>query len=310
MRVLHVTHNDRWFPFHFEFMKKQLGLEGETFFRSISGMDATTADAIWHVYSDYFNSFDAVFVSHCASWSRVFLQNGWKKPLYVWLFFRFDHDVPDREVYYKLIKEAKSRPNVKFIAATEQDKLYANSVLGDFPVEVVPPFACTNTATKRKISCEGMFYLVAKHNESLFSSKLEALKIPIYKHDWHSFAPDLRGVKGILHMPYVCATASLYENWALENIYFLPTESFLRTLCTAPNYFWDSHGERGDFSQTEWYREENKPLFIYYSSFEELKQMSDDPNLNSLFANRKRNLRDANQQRLEETQKKWGEIFS
>lgn len=315
MRVLHVTHNDRWFPFHFEFMCKQLGLEGETFYKSEANFNAAKANAIWAAHSEYFNSFDAVFVSHVATWSRVFLQNDWKKPIYVWLFFRFDHDIDDQEIYYELIKEAKSRPNVKFIAATEQDRLYTQSVLRNFPVEVVSPFACVNNDAKTKILCdEDTFFLPGRHNETLVADKLDALGIPTYKQKWETSTPDLRGIRGIIHMPYVYATASLYENLALENIYFLPSEDFLRTLINehrgGSGYFWDSHGEpTRDFKSTEWYREENKPLFVYYSSFKELKEISDSPNLKFWLADKKRNLHMINQQRFEETHRKWMEVF-
>lgn len=295
-------------------MKKQLGLEGETFYKSISNMNAAKADAIWKAHSEYFNSFDAVFVSHLATWSRVFLQNGWKKPLYVWFFFRFDHDVDDRHEYYKLLKETRLQPNVKFIAATEQDRVYVQNILGDFPVKIISPFVCVNNEVKTKISCdENTFFLVGKHNETLFTNKLDSFKISTYKHNWTTSVPDLRGVRGVIHMPYVYATASLYENLALENIYFLPDESLLKTLINdyrgGSGYFWDSHGEKGDFSQTEWYREENKNLFVYYSSFEELKEMSDSPNLKSLIEDKKHNLCIINQQRLAETRKKWAEVF-
>ena len=230
-----------WFADHFDRLLAETGHTGETMYLSFANFSAEKADEIWHQYKDYFDSFDAILVSHIASWCRPFLQRGWTKPLFVWLFFRFDHDVPDRQEYYDLLRRGSQQPNVKFFAATEYDREYAKSKLGEFPLDIVTPFLHVDNGPKSEIPCgPDKFYLVGKHNESLVSDRLQSLGVPFYRQDWHSRVPDLRNVRGVIHLPYVYATRSLIENIALENVYFLPTPNLLNEFRRyVPGYFWD-----------------------------------------------------------------------
>jgi hypothetical protein len=316
MKILNLTHSDFWLPGHFKYMLGQVGHTGETMFLPVANMNAQKADAIWAEHKDYFETFDAIFVSHLSTWSRVFLQNNWTKPLYVWLFFRFDFDIDDSAVYYDLLQQARnSRHNVKFFAATEYDRQYAQSRLGkDFSLDVIAPFVYIDNAEKTQIpSDSSTFYLVGKHNETLFADRLKQLGVPIYRQDWTASVPDLRGVRGVIHLPYVYATRSLYENLALENVYFLPTQQFLNTLRRErPDYFWDgglAGEQRGDYSLSEWYREENRPLFVYFSSFENLKDISDSPDFDSLIAEKKRNIRVYKEWHYDKTLAQFQEVF-
>jgi len=45
----------------------------------------------WAKYKDYYNSFDAIVTSDTCPVSRTFLQNGWQKPLLIWICNRFDY---------------------------------------------------------------------------------------------------------------------------------------------------------------------------------------------------------------------------
>ncbi len=275
MKIINLTHSPCWFDDHFKHLLVQTGHTGETLYRSEANFSADKANKIWRELKDYFESFDAVLVSHTASWSRVFLQNNWTKPLYIWFFFRFDHDVPDREEYYALLKTASSLPNVRIFAATETDKIYAERKL-HFSIPVIKPFICINNEPKTSIPCgEDAFYLIGKHNESLLADKLRELGVPIYRQDWTASVPDLRSVRGIVHFPYVFATRSFIENLALGNVYFLPTERLLNEFRGDPNYFWDGtlvedHLE-GKYSLTEWYQYDK--LFVYFDSFEQLRDI-------------------------------------
>jgi hypothetical protein len=314
MRILNLTHSPCWFDDHFQYLLAQTGHTGETSYRSEGNFNADKANRMWKEYESYFNSFDAILVSHLSTWCRPFLQNNWKKPLFIWFFFRFDHDIDDTSAYYDLLRDARNhRQNVKIFAATEYDRQYAQNRLGEFPIEIVHPLICINNENKTKIPCgEDTFFLLGKHNESLFVNRLNELGIPTYRHNWEASVPDLRGVRGIIHIPYVYATRSLIENLALENVYFLPSQSFLRTLRRADNFFWDGGmiGESlGDFSLAEWYNEEHKNLFVYFNSFEDLKQISDSPHLKSLIEEKKRNIREFNQRYNEEALRKWKDIL-
>src|SRR5690348_2031529 len=92
------------------------------------------AERIWNRHKKLFESFDAILVSDTAPLSRIFLQNGWKKPLIIWVCNRFDYcdhasldgDFPDQE-YYELFKQAIQRKNVFVIPYTAFEKYYAKS---------------------------------------------------------------------------------------------------------------------------------------------------------------------------------------
>ena len=317
MRILHITYNPDWFKDHFDFLCRQLGHEGET--QQISDMnngefDAVAANKRWAAHKDYYESFDAVFVSHLTHLSRIFLQNDWKKPLYIWLCFRFDFGAQDRE-FYRLIKEARNRPNVKFFAASEHDRLYIQRMLGDFPVDIVPPMVYVNNANKVKVPCDSnTFFVMSKHNETVFMNLKEELDrrgISAYKHGWSDGPPDLQGVRGVIHIPYTFLTRALYENLALGNVFFLADENFIRKNMWRAGFFWDLPFTSPDeVSLAEWYREEHRNLFIYFSGLDELKAISEDPNLDRLIAYKKDNIAKFTVKHNEETLKKWGEIFS
>jgi hypothetical protein len=313
MKILHVTYNPAWFQDHFEYLCRELGHEGET--QQISDMNAgpfnaPVADRLWEQHQDYYDTFDAVYVSHVANLSRIFLQNDWKKPLYIWLCFRFDYGVGDLRAFHSLIKEARNRPNVKFFAASEHDRLYIQRALGEFPVEIVPPMVYINNEGKVQIRCgHERFFVMSKHNETQFmdlQSELDRAAVPTYKHGWSIGPPDLRGVRGIIHIPYTFLTRSLYENLAIGNVFFLPTEEFMRTRINRPGFFWDvPNAIPEEVALSEWYREEHKPLFVYFSTFQELKHISDD-----LISEKKDNILRFIMKHNPETLEKWRGIFS
>lgn len=310
MRILNITHSPFWFPDHFAYLLAQTSHTGETWYHSEGNFSAETANRIWNEQKDYFNQFDAILVSHTASWCRVFLQNNWTKPLFVYFFFRFDHDVPDLDAYYDLLIDATFRPNVKFFAATKYDQQYAQNRLYRFSLEIITPFLTVNNENKTPIPChDDKFYLVGKHNESLILPELQKLGIPFYHQKWETCVPDLRSARGIIHIPYVYATRSLIENVASENVYFLPNQALLGQLQRdVPGFFWDGGlpGEGyGDFSLSEWYNDAYENLFVYFSSFAELKGLSDNSCLQDIIAEKKRQIRLFKKWHHEKTLRQW-----
>jgi hypothetical protein len=313
MKILNLTHSEFWLPGHFKYTLRQTGHTGETMFRPIYNMNAQTANALWQEHKDYFDTFDAIFVSHLSTWSRVFLQNNWTKPLYIWLFFRFDFDIDDREAYNNLLREAVNKPNVKIFAATETDRVYAEQKL-NFSIPIIKPFICINNDCKTAIACGAdTFYLVGKHNESLHADKLAELGVPTYRQDWTASIPDLRGVRGVIHLPYVYATRSFIENLAIENVYFLPSAYFLNILRRHPSYFWDGtivqDHFKGDYSLTEWYSPEHTSLFVYFDSFEELRDLSLSTYLPETITRKKNNIREFVAKQNEKALQEWTELL-
>lgn len=322
MRLLHLTHNPPWFEDHFNFLCQQLGHVGETQVIQDYNLTADKANALWAANKDYYLNFDAIFVSHLATSSRIFLQNNWEKPLYIWLCFRFDHGIDDKPVYHNLIRESLFRTNVKFFAASEHDRLFSLRTLGiGLTDDIVKPCICISLENKVKIPCdENTFYLHNKHNETIFmnmKAELDALKIPTYQHNWLNGPPDLRGVRGVIHIPYTFLTRGWMENLALENVSFLASAQYVEDNNAnfggraERNFFWDLPATfPGEVKLSEWYNDENKDLFVHWSSLEELRDIVLGQNCKDLIESKKSKIRVFNQAHNQKYLNMWGSILS
>ena len=309
MKILNLTHNDVWWPYHFNVLCNALGHIGATLVLPKYDLTEAEANASWVEHKARFDSVDAVFVSHVAHAARMVLQSDWKKPLYIWFYFRFDHCIEDPAIYYQLLRDAVKRPNVKFLAATEQDRRYVRIRLGNVPIDVVPPLHCVDLSQKVNIGCTpDYFFIGSKPNDVLLKPRLSSFGIPFQFHPWEAGQPDLRDTRGIVHFPYVNSTKTLQENMALENIYFLPDIALFDRLLREPGYWWDSHGEV-DLTVTPWYNDLSNEIFVHYASFDELKRITNSPDFPALLAEKKCNLRNHNRQYASETLEKWKRVF-
>ena len=87
--------------------------DGKTRGNAVYNISHERALNVWNKHKDYFETFDVIVTSDTAPLSRIFLQNGWKKPLLIWVCNRFDYydgetydgKFPDQE-YYNLIRKA------------------------------------------------------------------------------------------------------------------------------------------------------------------------------------------------------------
>ena len=75
-----------WFipdlPVHF--------LDGVAHGNALYNIGHERAERIWNLHKEYFEQFDVIITSDTAPLARIFLQNGFKKPLIIWICNRFD----------------------------------------------------------------------------------------------------------------------------------------------------------------------------------------------------------------------------
>ncbi len=314
MRVLHIKTNPPWFDEHFDVMCEKLGITGETQGIYEPHFTEEKANEYWVKYREYYLSFDAIFISHTAPPVRIFLQNGWTKPLYCWFWQSFDMDVPDKPRYNQLLLDAvKNKPNVKFFSVEEHELRHAKRMLGqDFPAPVVPPFIFVKNETKVPTPHEGKLVITPKANETRYmnlNQKMAELGIPVYCHPRETAgAPDWRGIKAIIHVPYCSTPRSLYENLALENVYIVPSQAFFQSMRCHPD-FWYGTCAAQDISISQWWSQDHQGLFIYFDNFEHLKEIVDDKIFSSLLKMYKLNIRMYNEKHNREALVKWKEIF-
>lgn len=300
LRVLHLSFHTGCIK-DFEEVAKERGLDltswyilgdrprfdGYSMGNAVYNIGHQRAETVWNRHKDYFDKFDVIVTSDTAPLSRIFLQNGWRKPLIIWVCNRFDYcdyasldcSFPDKE-YYDLFRKAAEMPNVKIVSYTPVEYLWAAAKGVQIGTFTIKPVGSQETSYRK-----GMQSLIPSEidkNKTLFipdylagNQKTYVLdqcklhKIPVYCGRYNG-PYDLKDFKGIIYIPYQWSNLALFENIYNGLIHFVPSEKFVRETvgqglplryCTLhPTYFQES----------EWYRKENEDLFVYFDSWNDL----------------------------------------
>jgi hypothetical protein len=244
------------------------------------------AERIWNIHKDFFDQFDAVITSDTAPLCRIFLQNGWEKPLIIWICNRFDYadaasldcEFPDQE-YYSLFQQASEASNVYMIAYTAFEHYYAKTKGIDTGLQTIAPcapyFDVWNSSPSPHPQLPPRFFLPPYHNETKFmdlSTWLTELEIPNYC-GRYSNPLDLTQYQGIIHLPYSWSNLAFFENITLGIPYFVPSVEFFKELAAYGNYFHPNlHAllENDLFCLSEWYSAHNRKAITYFDSWDDL----------------------------------------
>lgn len=302
LKILHLSFHKGCIQ-EFAGMAKQLDLHVESwfipdlpgqFFDGVSqgnvlyNITHDRAKRIWHKHERLFQSFDAILVSDTAPLSRIFLQNGWKKPLIVWVCNRFDYcdraslddEFPDQE-YYELFRKAAHQKNVFIIPYTSFERYYAknkNVSINNFVIApCYPEFAKSfNTCIPPSVKKEATFFLPPYHNETQFVDLVklcESMGIKSYCGRYNG-PKDLKDFKGVIHLPYNWSNLAFFENIRYGIPYFVPSQRFLKQLLATGKYF---HADMAFltkdqlFNLSEWYSPLHQDIITYFDSWEDLK---------------------------------------
>jgi len=244
------------------------------------------ARRVWELHEKYFRQFDVVITSDTAPLARIFLQNAWTKPLIVWICNRFDYsdqatldcDFPD-ERYYELFRAATSMENVRLVSYTRYEQLYAGARgvdIGDrlirpsgggalAPGEPVAPLVPSHVARSDTL----FLYPRLSEDEVRYVVKsCERAGITLY-HGSYRCPEDLEDFRGVLYFPYAYSNFALFENIQLGIVHFVPDEDFLRALGQQPD---TPMRVLPNLGLCEWYAPENRDLFVYFRSWEDLSR--------------------------------------
>lgn len=307
LKILHLTFH-RGCDKEFKRVAKYFGLDLTTWYlpdlpprffdsetegNTLYNVTQERAERIWQKHCDAFNKFDVIITSDTAPLTRIFLQNGWKKPLIIWICNRFDYAdeatseglFPD-EAYYDLFKAACFSSNVQVVAYTAFEHHYAKSKGIDTGELIITPCALDiddnkasfMTAIPCNIVKEQTFFLPPYHNEIHFidlQRHCETLGIKTYC-GRYAGDRDLEGFKGI-HLPYSWSNLALFENINRGLPYLLPSRKFFLELVQQGNYFHPSLSalvQEDLFDLSEWYSPAHADLFIYFDSWSDLIEKS------------------------------------
>lgn len=299
LKVLHLSFHKGCIK-DFEYVAKQLNLEvtslfvqaqepkwldGETIGNNIYNIGHDRAEKAWLKNKDFFDQFDVVVTSDTAPLARIFLQNGWKKPLIIWVCNRFDyHDgsqpdclFPDPE-YYELFRKAHLQSNVKIISYTPFEHYYAKLKgvnIGNFTIKPCarPDNQCKASSIPPHIQKDKTFFIPPYLNDTHYMNVAQIcnnMGIPAYAGRYNG-PGDLKDFKGIIHLPYAWSNLALFENIQNGVPYFIPSKKFILQLAKRGNYFFMMLN-RQTIKYSEWYAEENKELFTYFDSWKDLKE--------------------------------------
>jgi hypothetical protein len=247
------------------------------------------AKNVWNKHKLFFEQFDVILTSDTAPLSRIFLQNGWQKPLIIWICNRFDYADSGAAVglspvheYYELFKKAATQPNVKIVGYVAYEHFYAKSKGIDTGSLVIKPCGMVEAdyrytggqGVPKSINKQDTLLIparLAQHQANHLVNQCKELGINAY-YGVYNGPYDLKDFKGILAFPYAWSNLALFENMQLGLPYFVPSQKFLRELH-------NNHYERDlyrffsldNLELSEWYCHEHKDIFIYFDSWQDLK---------------------------------------
>ena len=240
------------------------------------------AQRVWDRHKDFFDQFDLIITSDTAPLSRIFLQNGWKKPLIVWICNRFDYAdglggedrFPDR-AYYDLMRQATQQKNVRFVAYTPFEHEYMRRKGIEMGKRTIKPLGTEEEAIS---NFKSAVPLKVNAGESLFIfPRLDVGQMNRVKQGCASVGistwtgvyngpEDLKQFKGVLFFPYAFSNLALFENLQRGVVHFVPTMRFLSQLRCIRG------GMHGNLQWSEWYLKEHADYLVYFDSWAELKQ--------------------------------------
>ncbi len=249
---------------------------------AVYNMTHERAEHIYQANKNYFESFDLIITSDTAPLSRIFLQNGWRKPLIIWVCNRFNYCVgPGSEKgldaeYYDLFRAAMKMPNVKIVSYTHFEQYFAALYGVDIRGPIIKPIGTKEGSFSSAIPADiqkskTMFiypgFPGCKKEEHAYIQKQSSfLGFATYSGKYDG-PDDLKDFKGVIYFPYQASNIALFENIQRGIIHFVPSERFIKELIreNAPVYYWHEP------YYCEWYLGEHRDIFIYFDSWDDLR---------------------------------------
>lgn len=299
MRILHITHH-KGCEADLHYVCDRLNYELDTQFATWNyNVTEKLATEIWEKHKDYYNKFDIIITSDTAPLCRILLQNNFKGKLIVWVCNRFDYNdgasnefdkdnnplFPDK-AYYEMFRATQSLKHVKVISYTKFEHEYASKYRDvKWKPIIIKPCSYLESSGKSDIPVyidkSKTFFITRYHNDNILldlKAKCESMGIEVYRGSYNG-ASDLKGMKGIIHIPYAWSNFAIFESFAIGNVHFIPTKEFLFNLADSGDFFWSPPFDRDLIESSEWYLPEHKELFVYFNNWDQLKKLTSDQEL-------------------------------
>lgn len=292
-----------------ESLESKIRFEGQDYGNRSYNMSHDRAARVWELNKDYFDQFDVIFTSDTAPLARIFLQNGWQKPLVIWVCNRFDyaHDAsdpfPDPE-FYELFKKACTQKNVTIIPYTEYERVYAAQKGVYFTHEVIKPFGDKSSPSAHSripsfIIKSDTFFIYPRLDEPTIDAMIQTCS-------WHGIKvhsgiyagpTDIADFKGIIYVPYAWSNVAVFENFHHGIIHFVPTPDFAKNFTVFPSF--------AHYQLCEWYSGEYRNLFVFFNSWQDFKEKVATTNYGEM----RKLIREAGRKHHEKVLAQWRTLF-
>uniref|UniRef100_A0A6C0HMY1 Methyltransferase FkbM domain-containing protein n=1 Tax=viral metagenome TaxID=1070528 RepID=A0A6C0HMY1_9ZZZZ len=299
MRLLHITFH-KGCELEIEYVFKKLGHELEVMYfddgitkgNDLYKIDHDRAQNCWDKHQAYFHTFDGIITSDTCPTCRPFLQNNWSKLLMIWICNRFDYEMKPETIdpeFYRLLRDIPNRKNVFIFGNSMIESVYASQLkrveVGNLIIKPIGKNVISKDKTQSYDMNKELFYIPPYENETKLmnlSEHLHTLGIPNKCERFSDHISELLVYKGIICIPYAWSTIALFERIQHGMVTFIPTVRFLMELFTigAPKGWFQPpfHSYTPEYFQpelltlSEWYCEENKELFVYFDTWNDLQE--------------------------------------
>lgn len=246
----------------------------------------TKSNYYYNKYINQVKDYDGIITSDTSPLARPWLEFEWNKPVIIWICNRFDYNdrsfniekFPDVD-YYDLYNKAYLRPNIKFVGYTVFELLYSRLRQCNLGELIIKPIGLRlNTKTVIPMNNQDKVFIPPYHNDIVTERNCKLVNINCYR-GRYEHPTDLLSYKAIVHIPYAWSNLALFENLQLEIVYFIPDIDFFIEIVkegikTVENreFFWSPPFLLEYLKCSEWYCKENEECFVYFSSWNDLKQ--------------------------------------
>lgn len=279
-------------------------------------MTEKRANQYWNKYNNYFQTFDCIITSDTAPISRIFIQNGWNKPLIIWICNRFDYGhrtpgviFPDKS-YYDLFKNASNMENVKMIGYTCFENIYCKLRGIDIGNLVIPPSGgisnIYNDLCIQDDKNNDVVFVPPYNNDTKMMNlcqKIQDLGFRCYCGKYNG-PVDLTNYKCVVHIPYAWSNLAFFEMFTLGIVYFIPSLHFFFQIMKQ-RFYWSPPFLPYYLYKSEWYNDRYSDLLIYFDSWEDLSNKIKNTDYISL----KNKLKDFGKDHINHTLDSWSDIL-
>lgn len=244
------------------------------------------ANVNWIENENRWKNYDGIIVTDTSMLARPFLQNIDKHNIKIIIYItnRFnwgDWNLLDKE-YYELYSRLSKHPNVIFLADNKYDNYWASL----FGIQFYTPLTrnCPYIHNEIILPIHDKFFIYDRgtninhyitniENQEISYDIYGGKKYPRFRNQEH-----ICEYKGIIHLPYQTNIMSLWENIGYYIIYFIPSQELIRQwILNEDWYYWEEKTKSQNvllksIELAEWYQEENNNIFVYFDSWEDLKQ--------------------------------------